>query len=126
MLYLFTLLSLPAYALFWSGKTLNNPIKQAEKSMSFPNFVATISLANVGDATKNDEQIELYNGAKLQEYVTKVKLHCDDGPINVISSYGIGLKYNVDNQLYYFADTYCTVPIPKINNDQFTELCYNN
>jgi len=55
MLYLFTLLSLPAYALFWSGKTLNNPIKQAEKSMSFPNFVATISLANVGDATKNDE-----------------------------------------------------------------------
>ena len=66
ILLLCTMLSLPAYVLFWSGRTLNNPDKTTE-SFSFPKFIASLSLANIGELSVNINQLPLF------------KLHSDAG-----------------------------------------------
>ena len=48
-----TLLSMPAYVLFWSGKVLNNPDVTAEEGLSFNKFIASLSLANIGEKSEN-------------------------------------------------------------------------
>lgn len=50
MLLLCTLLSTPAFVLFWSGKSLNNPDTQIDgENYSFNTYIAALSLANLGD-----------------------------------------------------------------------------
>ena len=44
-----TLLSMPAYILFWSGNILNNPEKKQDQSFSLTNSLAAVSLANLGE-----------------------------------------------------------------------------
>ena len=45
-----TLLSLPAYTLFWSGNTINNPDTHIEGStLSLAKYIASLSLANIGE-----------------------------------------------------------------------------
>ena len=44
-----TLLSMPAYILFWSGNVLNNPEKKKDQSFSLNTSLAAISLANLGE-----------------------------------------------------------------------------
>ena len=57
-----TLLSLPAYTLFWSGYTLNNPDTQIEGStLSFTKLIASLSLANIG------ERLIVYNEFSLSK-----------------------------------------------------------
>ena len=47
-LLLCTLLSTPAYILFWSGNVINNPDKKADGTFDFNDQLAAISLANLG------------------------------------------------------------------------------
>ena len=58
MTFLFTLLSMPAYILFWSGNVLNNPDSTTE-NVTFDTFIASISLANLGDNTKSLNQLDI-------------------------------------------------------------------
>lgn len=58
MTFLCTLLSMPAYILFWSGNVLNNPDSTTE-NVTFDTFIASISLANLGDNTKSLNQLDI-------------------------------------------------------------------
>lgn len=62
-----TMLSAPAYLLFWSGRTLNNPDKSAEESLSFSKFIASLSLANIGEISININQLDLYTRSRVNE-----------------------------------------------------------
>ena len=53
-----TLLSMPAFVLFWSGRSLNNPDTQ-EGSMTLDIFIASLSLANLGEKSINLNVIQL-------------------------------------------------------------------
>ena len=60
MLVLCTLLSAPAYILFWSGKSLNNPDTQIEGSnFSFNTVIAALSLANLGELSFRKNVLDL-------------------------------------------------------------------
>ena len=49
-----TLLSVPAYVLFWSGRSLNNPdSKDQEQAFQLNTYIASLSLANLGEASYN-------------------------------------------------------------------------
>ena len=48
MLLAFTVLSSPAYILFWSGASAENPNKASE-NMTFADVVLGLSLGNLGD-----------------------------------------------------------------------------
>lgn len=47
--FLCTLFSMPAFILFWSGNLLNNPDTTVD-GINFNTFIASISLANLGDS----------------------------------------------------------------------------
>ena len=50
LLFICTLLSMPAYVLFYSGRTLNNPDTQVEgQGFEFDSFLGSLSLANIGE-----------------------------------------------------------------------------
>ena len=50
MLLVCTLLSLPAYVLFWSGKAMNT--NDMDSQMSFNEFIGSLSLGNLGASTQ--------------------------------------------------------------------------
>ena len=53
ILFICTMLSMPGYLLFHSGRVLNNPDKTVDESFNFPIFIASLSLANIGELSVN-------------------------------------------------------------------------
>jgi len=110
-----TLLSLPAYLLFWSGRTLNNPDKSADESLSFTTMIASLSLANIGEISVNLNQLNLYktnlNKTDTLELaqVKKFSMFCETGLIGEIEDHGIALPQDIDNEIDFFVDTYCDI-----------------
>ena len=87
ILLLCTLFSAPAYVLFWSGFTLNNPNTTADETFSFPNFIASLSLANIGELAVNVNQLELYEDQDGDQNIRSsmnIEMFCDTGFIGQI------------------------------------------
>lgn len=91
------MLSAPAFLLFYSGRTLNNPDKLADESFSFPNLIASLSLANIGELSVNINQLDLYKqdprvrGGLIKADSKNIEMFCETGTIGEIVSYGIAL-----------------------------------
>ena len=87
MMLIFSMLSLPAYLLFWSGRTLNNPDRVADQTFSFPKFIASLSLANIGEISLNINQLDLFKSdesdpiLKVKAPTKQVEMFCETGKI---------------------------------------------
>lgn len=76
MLLLCTLFSVPAFVLFWSGKSLNNPDTQIDgDNFSFNTYIGALSLANLGDLSFR------MNTLDLSKEMQMVELFCETGKI---------------------------------------------
>ena len=64
ILLLCTLLSMPAYNLFWSGRVINNPDRTTNQGFNLNTGLAAISLANIGE--KSTMELELNLNRKEQ------------------------------------------------------------
>ena len=120
ILFLCTLLSLPAYALFWSGRSLNNPDKISEDqklSLTVNTFIASISLANLGEKSININKLELSKPTQGTE------MFCETGKIGRISSYGIAVPLETSQEIEYFADTYCALEVSQANIQLYDKFC---
>ena len=115
MFFLFTLLSLPAYVLFWSGMTPDNPLffrNQERKSfkayfeqftdknfakyetwadkISYQNYITAFSLANIGQTLKSSYKVDLcLNAIEKLSTVSAVELYCFPQKIAGIRKYHI-------------------------------------
>ena len=94
MTFLCTLLSMPAYILFWSGNVLNNPDTTTEK-VTFDTFIASISLANLGDNSKSLNQLDINNSTST------IEMFCEIGNIGKSSAYRIAVINEDDENEEY-------------------------
>ena len=125
---IFTMLSLPAYVLFWSGHTLNDPDRTADESFGFSKFIASFSLANIGEIAVNINQLDLYREARENEERKQaeskiIEMYCETGNIGEIVDYGIALPQVIDNEIDYYPDTYCELTIPDRNLNLHLDNC---
>ena len=68
---------MPAYLLFWSGHSLNDPDTMKE-SFGFKTGLASLSLANLGEKTTNTLKLA------LTETHHTVNLFCNNGVIGAL------------------------------------------
>lgn len=110
ILLLCTLLSMPAYILFWSGNVINNPDKKADNNFDLNSSLAAISLANLGEMSKMTLEIPLSDPNKIQH---SMDLFCDQGSIGPIGVqvHGVALPLAGSNEADYFEDTFCDISI---------------
>ena len=114
--FLCTILSVPAFILFWSGRHLNNPDTSTDSGFRLNTFIASLSLANLGQKSINLDQLD------LKENDSIVEMFCETGIIGKISAYGIAQKLETST-VDYFADTYCGLDITRTNREPFNNDC---
>ena len=112
--FLCTLLSMPAFVLFWSGNILNNPDTNPE-GLSLGRFIAAVSLANIGDTVKMLNQLDL--NLPRQE----LDMFCEVGKIGADSAYFLAVPADDGD---YEDGTVCGVPFVGVNHQTFDEECY--
>ncbi len=99
-----TLLSVPAYVLFWSGRSLNNPdSKDQEQAFQLNTYIASLSLANLGEASFNILELPLDRETAI------VKMFCETGVIGRLSSHRIARKVKTSDEIEYYSDSFCDV-----------------
>ena len=82
-----TMLSMPAYILFYSGRTLNNPDTQIEgQGFEFDSFLGSISLANIGEISTQENIFDLNSASQ------KAEMFCETGTIGAIQDHFIAQK----------------------------------
>ena len=123
ILLLCTLLSMPAYILFWSGNVINNPDRKGDNNFDLNSSLATISLANLGEKSQMVLEIPLSNPNKTQH---SLDLFCDQASIGPIDfqKYGVALPFpdwSYDEDYIY--ETWCGIPIPESNLDIWNNTC---
>ena len=119
ILLLCTLLSLPAYALFWSGNVLNNPDTTQESGLDFKTSLAALSLANLGEFETMSLEFKL--GSETQA----AHLYCEHGIIGQMQGHGVAIPTPATDDSDYESDTYCEVTaLP--NRQNYLEECYKN
>ena len=118
ILTLCTLLSLPAYSLFWSGYTINNPEIQVEGSiLSLEKIIVSLSLANIGE-----KQIK-YNELNLSKERQIADLFCETGSLGEVQRYGIAEKSTEDMEVYK-EDTFCDIDFVGVNDKTYQADCF--
>ncbi len=104
--FLCTLLSVPAYVLFWSGRSLNNPdSKDQEQTFQLNTYIASLSLANLGEASINTLELP------LDKETAPVKMFCETGVIGRLKDQGIARKKQTSDEIDYFDDSYCEIEV---------------
>ena len=118
ILILCTLLSLPAYILFWYGYTINNPDTQIEGStLSVAQYIASLSLANIG------ERLIEYNEFNLINERQSAECFCETGSIGIVTRHGIAKKSEKQEEAY-IDDTFCDIEFANVNDKTFQAACH--
>ncbi len=120
MLLAFTLLSCPAYVLFWSGASAENPNQASEEGMTFADVVLGLSLGNLGDKQWH------INELKLNKPKQRVQLLCTTGVIGNIRAYGAARVNFDDDDIItdYDKNTYCELEPEAKNVKRLEKKCY--
>ena len=114
-----TILSIPSYALFYSGTAWESP--DAIEAGGFSNFLNKLTLGNLGEQKSNTLDFE-YNP---REPVKDIYLTCFTGTIGNIDQFGIGLiDRTADEQVNIDEDTRCNLELPF--EQEFDETCQGN
>ena len=120
MLLAFTLLSCPAYVLFWSGASAENPNQASDEGMTFADIVLGLSLGNLGDKQWHINELRL-NKAKQ-----RVQLLCTTGVIGNLRAYGAA-RVNFDDDdiiVDYDEETYCELEAGVKNSRVLEQKCF--
>ena len=117
ILLLCTLLSLPAYMLFWSGRLINNPDRTVDQGFSINTGLAAISLANLGE--KSSMLLALNPKLASQQ----VEMYCETGAIGAVTEHGVALPFENSEEAEYFGDTYCDIAVENRNALAFQREC---
>ena len=113
-----TMLSIPAYVLFWSGRSLNNPdTADQDQQFHLNTFIASLSLANLGEKSYNIMEFP------LDKDRVPFKMFCLTGKIGRIQDHGIAMKLRTSEEIDYFDDTYCELDVSFDNQERFTANC---
>ena len=114
----FTVLSIPAFILFWSGKSHNGNLLN-DQSIAFNDLILALSLGNLGERALNINELDLY---RRQQHI---EMFCDTGVIGEITKHGIAMVERYDNEMDYFEDTFCGTEISEENRQVIEDECYN-
>lgn len=122
MLIACTLLSLPAYLLFWHGANSRNPDAASSLSLSsFNDLILAVSLGSLG------EKISYINELDLLKANQRVEIFCETGVIGQINKHGIAkIERSSDTDISYLEDTFCSVPISAQNEEVLKAECLQN
>mmetsp|Transcript_10771 Transcript_10771/g.13486 ORF Transcript_10771/g.13486 Transcript_10771/m.13486 type:complete len:171 (+) Transcript_10771:938-1450(+) len=124
MLAVFTLLSVPAYVLFWAAgkhKSNSSHTGETEESLSFSDALFGLSLGNLGD---KESFILTLNPAKT---VQKVSMFCNTGVIGSVTKLGYAKdKSDGTGAASYVTSTWCELEPSAANASRFRKKCYDN
>lgn len=119
MFFVFTVLSVPAFALFWSGKSHNRSLSGEATSLVFNEVILALSLGNLGEKALFINELDLKKSSQV------VEMFCETGVIGGINKHGIALVERFDNEVAYFEDTYCGTDLSAYNKQQIEDECFD-
>ena len=123
ILFLCTMFSMPAYLLFWSGEVINNPYTpEAGQGLSFNGYLASLSLANLGEKSSRNLKLSLKKtlGAQKLDFATQqVDMFCDSGTMAVVRRHGIALPKKKSENASFLAYSYCPISPGSVNQLTF-------
>lgn len=116
MLMVCTILSVPAFVLFWSGQSQGSK-STSSQDLTFSDFILGLSLGNLGEQAINTVQLD------FADWRQKVELFCETGVIGKINRHGIAMIERFDSDTYFFEDTFCPINLTRENNRAIKEKC---